>query len=67
MPTFGDLTFGDSRFFTTPPPPHSPQIDPAPNRNYLGHYNIIMKSYMKYLVWKFAVIIEMPEIIFVSD
>ena len=39
MATFGDLKFGDSRFFTTPPPPHSPQIDPAPNRNYLGHYN----------------------------
>ena len=29
-----------------------------------GHY---MKSYMKYILSKFAIIVWMPEIIFVSD
>ena len=68
MPTSGDLKSGDSPFLTTPrnfnglPPPR--QIDPAPNGNDLGHY---MKSYMKYILSKFAFIVLMPELIFVSD
>ena len=45
-----------------PPPPQ--QIDPASNGNDLGHY---MNSYMKYILSKFAIIILMSEIIFVSD
>ena len=65
MPTSGDLKSGDSLFFTAPgistdPPPR--QIDPAPNGNDLGHY---MKSYMRYILSKFAIIVGMyacPEI-----
>ena len=70
MPPFGDLKSGDSpslsllppRNFNGLPPPR--QIDPAPNGNDLGHY---MKSYMKYILSKFAFIVLMPELIFVSD
>ena len=69
MPTSGDLKFGDALFFTIPPefqhtapppPPPPRQIDPAPNGNDLGHYT---KSYMRYILLKFAVIVLMPEII----
>ena len=66
MPTFGDLKSGDYNF-SLPPKPRPPpptQIDPAPNRNDLGHY---MKSYMRYLLSKFAIIVLMPEIVFVRD
>ena len=40
--------------FNGSPPPH----DPAPNGNDLGHF---MKSYMKYILSKFAIIVLMPE------
>ena len=40
------------------------QIDPAPNVNDLGHY---MKSYKKYILSKFAIIVLLPQIIFYSD
>ena len=40
------------------------QIDPAPNVNDLGHY---MKSYKKYVLSKFAIIVLLPEIFFDSD
>ena len=67
MPTSGDLKSGDALFFTIPPefqhtapPPPPQQIDPAPNGNDLGHYT---KSYMRYILLKFAVIVLMPEII----
>ena len=66
MPTSGDLKSADSLFFHYPRnfsgPPR--QIDPVPNGNGLGHY---IKSYMSYILSKFAVIVLMPEIIFVSD
>ena len=69
MPTSGDLKTGDSSFLSTPPwnfnglpPPW--QIDPAPNGNDLGHY---MKSYMKYILSKFAIVVLMPELIFIID
>ena len=61
MPTSGDLKSGDSLFFTTPTPR---QIDRAPNGNGLRLY---MKSYMKYILSKIAIIVFMSEIIFVSD
>ena len=61
-------TSGDSPFFTPPGnfnrPPPPQQIDAAPNGNDLGHY---MKSYMKYILSNFAIIVLMPEIIFVND
>ena len=63
MPTSEDL-----KSFTTPPefqrtfPPR--QIDIAPNGNDLGHY---MNSYMKRILSNFAIIVLMPEIIFVND
>ena len=62
MPTSGDLKSGDCLFFHHPPPPL--EIDPAPNRNDLGHY---MTSYMMYILSKFEIIILMLEIIFVND
>ena len=40
------------------------QIDPAPNMNDLGHY---MKSYKKYVLSKFTIIVLLPEIFFDSD
>ena len=61
MPTSGDLKSGDCLFFHHPPPL---EIDPAPNRNDLGHY---MTSYMMYILSKFEIIILMLEIIFVND
>ena len=48
-------------FLHLPPPPQ--QIEPAPNGNDLGHHT----SYMKYILSKFAIIILLLEIIFVSD
>ena len=60
MPTSGDLKSGDSLFFTTPTPQ---QIDRAPNGNGLGLY---MKSYMKYILSKFTIIVLDAEIIFVN-
>ena len=60
MPTSGDLKSGDSLFFTTPT---SRQIDRAPNGNGLGLY---MKSYMKYILSKFTIIVLDAEIIFVN-
>ena len=56
MPTSGDLKTGDSPFLTTPPRnfnglPPLWQIDRALNGNDLGHS---MKSYMKYILSKFA-------------
>ena len=59
MPTSGDLKSGDSLFFTIPTPR---QIDRAPNGNGLGLY---MKSYMKYILSKFTIIVLDAEIIFV--
>ena len=69
MPISGDLKSGDSLFFTTPPefqrtlPPR--QTDTAPNgydlRNYMKSYN------MKHILSKFAIIVLLPELIFVSD
>ena len=68
MPTSGDLKSGDCLFFHHPPPefqrPPPLEIDPAPNRNDLGHY---MTSYMMYILSKFEIIILMLEIIFVND
>ena len=68
MPTSGDLKSGDCLFFSPPPPRISTtpplEIDPAPNRNDLGHY---MMSYMMYILSKFEIIILMLEIIFVND
>ena len=59
MPTSGDLkSTEDSLFLTTRP--HPKQIDPAPNGNDLGHH---MKSYMKYILSNFAIIVLMPKII----
>ena len=60
MPTSGDLKSGDSLFFTTPTPQ---QIDRAPNGNGLRLY---MKSYMKYILSKFTIIVLDAEIIFVN-
>ena len=60
MPTSGDLKSGDSLFFPTPTPR---QIDRAPNGNGLGLY---MKSYMKYILSKFKIIVLDAEIIFVN-
>ena len=60
MPTSGDLKSGDSLFFTTPIPR---QIDRAPNGNGVGLY---MKSYMKYILSKFTIIVLDAEIIFVN-
>ena len=72
QPRSGDLKSGDCLFFTTPPgistnppPPQKKKIDPAPNGNDLGHYN--MASYMMYILSKFEIIILMLEIIFVND
>ena len=64
--TSGDLKSGISLFFFTTPNefPRFQQIDPAPNGNDLRHY---MKSYMKQILSKFAIIILMPKTIFVSD
>ena len=62
MPTSGDLKSGDSLFFTIPIPrvstePPSPEkIALAPNGIGLGH----MKSYMKYILSKFTLIVLMP-------
>ena len=56
MPTSGDLKSGDSLFFTTPTPR---QIDRAPNGNGLG---LNMKSYMKYILSKFTIIVLDAEI-----
>ena len=67
MPTSGDLKSGDCLFFHHPPQNFNDprlEIDPAPNRNDLGHY---MKSFMNYVLSKFAIIVLMPEIIFVSN
>ena len=69
MPISRDLKSGDSLFFITPPEfPRTPpprQTDPAPNGNDLGNY---MKSYnMKHILSKFAIIVLLPELIFVSD
>ena len=69
MPTSGDLKSGDCLFFHHPTPPRistTPplEIDPAPNRNDLGHY---MTSCMMYILSKFEIIILMLEIIFVND
>ena len=50
MPTSGDPKSGDCLFFTTPPSPPRWKIDPAPNRNDLGHY---MTTYMMYILSKF--------------
>ena len=61
MPTSGDLTLS----FSLPPeiqwtlPPSPPPINMG-----MGHY---MKSYMKYILSKFTIIVLMPEIIFVND
>ena len=63
MPTSGDLKSGDC-LFSLPLPPQK-KIDPAPNGNDLGHYN--MTSYMMYILSKFKVIVLMLEIIFVND
>ena len=66
MPASGDLR-SEALFFSLPPPGISTdpprQIDPTPNGNDLGHY---MKSYRKDILSKFAIIVLMPEIIFVS-
>ena len=61
-------------FFTLPPPPPGFQrpplpprprkIDPAPNRNDLGHY---ITSYMMNILSKFEIIVMMLEIIFAND
>ena len=59
MPTSGDLKSGASLFFSLT----TRQIDPAPNVNALGHY---MKSYMKYILSKFTIIVLDAEIIFVN-
>ena len=68
MPTLGDLKSGGSLFFSAPPgisTDHAPrQIDPAANGNDLGHY---MKSYMNYILSKFAIIVWMPDRIFVDQ
>ena len=72
MPTSGDLKSGDCLFSLPPPPaefqrtplPLKKKIDPAPNRNDLGHY---MMSYMMYVLSKFEIIVLMLEIIFVND
>ena len=69
MPISGDLKSGDCLFFHHPPqnfndPPPPLEIDPAPNRNDLGHY---MTSYMMYILSKFEIIVLMLEIIFVND
>ena len=72
MPTSGDPKSGDCLFYTTSPPgisttPPSPrprEIDPAPNRNDLGHY---ITSYMMYILSKFEIIVLMLEIIFAND
>ena len=69
MPTSGDLKSGDCLFFHPPAPefqrpPPPIEIDPARNRNDLGHY---MMSYMMYILSKFEIIILMLEIIFVND
>ena len=68
MPNSGDLKSGDSLFFTTPlefqqkpSPPPLRQIDPALNGNDLSNY---IKSYMRYILSKFTVIVLMPEMIF---
>ena len=66
MPASGDLRSEDTLFFTTPSRNFNRparQIDPTPNGNDLGHY---MKSYRKDILSKFAIIVLMPEIIFVS-
>ena len=56
MPTSGDLkSTEDSLFLTIRPLPQ--QIDPAPNGNDLGHH---MKSYMKYILSNFAIIVLLP-------
>ena len=69
MTTSGDLKSGDYLFsppmeFQRTPPSPPRQIDSSPNGNDLGHY---MKFYMKYILSKFAIIVLMPEITFVSD
>ena len=65
MPTSGDSPFFTRpRNFNSPPPPPRQQIDAAPNGNDLGHH---MMSYMKYILSNFAIIVLMPEIIFVND
>ena len=55
-------------FFYCPPgisTDHAPrQIDPAANGNDLGHY---MKSYMNYILSKFAIIVWIPDRIFVDQ
>ena len=63
MPTSGDLKSGDC-LFSLPPPPQKKKIEPAPNRNDLGHY---MTSYMMYILSEFKIIVLMLEIIFVND
>ena len=73
MPTLGDLKSGSSLFLEPPtrvistdhpPPPPPRQIDPVANGNDLGHY---MKSYMNYILSKFAIIVWMPDRIFVDQ
>ena len=66
MPTSRDLKSGDSLFFHNPPPPPllaGNSMNPIHDKygNDLGHY---MKSYIKFILSKFAIIILMPEIIF---
>ena len=54
MPTSGDLKSGDSLFHY----PHQ-KIDPAPNRDGLGHN---MKSCMNYILSKFVIIVLKPKL-----
>ena len=61
MPTSGDLKSGVSLFFTTPPPPNEcqqPHHPAPPSCHGFGHY---MKSYMKYILSKFAFNIVMTK------
>ena len=70
MRTSGDLKSGDSLFFATPrnlngpPNPHPPTNWPSPRWEWLSALYEVLHEV---LLSKFAIIILMPEIIFVSD
>ena len=68
MPASGELESGQPLFSTNPPPPRKfKKTLPPPINIGMTEDKNYMKCYMRYKPSKFAIIIFMPEIIFVSD